>query len=45
MPLRRDSILKGSSGAPPPTPGVAVPLRRKKSVPTGRGDSRCVAVS
>ncbi|XP_026289117.1 guanine nucleotide exchange factor subunit Rich isoform X1 [Frankliniella occidentalis] len=42
LPLRRDSILKGNTGigSPSPTPGVAVPLRRKKSVPTGRGDSR-----
>lgn len=42
LPVRRDSILKGNTGDPAPTPGVAVPLRRKKSVPTGRGDSRYV---
>lgn len=45
LPLRRDSILKGHPGAPSPTPGVAVPLRRKKSVPTGRGDSRDISGS
>lgn len=45
LPLRRDSILKGNSGASPPTPGVAVPLRRKKSVPTGRGDSKDISGS
>lgn len=44
LPARRDSILKGNPGNTVPTPGVAVPLRRKKSVPTGRGDSRLVLV-